>query len=511
MLAEHNNPELLEQHPRDHWEAMSDEQKLDWQRRIDGIGGDGKRIKNTRGSALYQPQDAVVDQAVEAPNAVTDAVSAVATPMVEISDGTESEESENAEEQPTDQYGVKVPKKPMPRNGEPPQNRIVCDAPVVFDQDEIGIRKHHVRKTNRNEHQYLGMDPDPNPKKVFYDQVARAYNSARNKKEDLDQEIVRAFKLHPTYGIPLPTSENPDHDQCDNPPFDPPTDWSQPLQPTHPTIFIEEVPELGRRLDEDKKIFFTSRSEWISRTDDEWHELFPKFKMTSALEQMDALEGPPRPPTPEKVKERLRREEKHRAKVEAHRQRRWERAREVIDPWLITAINEAESVRSSESVRSTDSTHIARPSPARSQGYDPVRDTGYQTPYQQTPPPAPAAMASQPERLNALADAAIMGELRGSMPPPSAFRMQLNHWAPPAPPPYHRAPQNPPTTFLPYPGPPAPPVPGSQYTSPRVAPAQGVPGPYRELRPAPPQNRASLPPQPQPQASATRAWYPGYQ
>ncbi|RDL39316.1 uncharacterized protein BP5553_03656 [Venustampulla echinocandica] len=498
MLAENNNPVVLEQHPRDHWESMTPEQKVDWERRLDKAGGDGKRIKNSKGSALYQPQDAVVDDAFDTPNALGDAVSAMATPAVEASgDDTESEESENAEEQPTDQHGVKVPKKPTPRNGEPPQNRIVCDPPVDFDQDEIGIRKHYVRKNNRNEHQYLGMDPDPNPKKVYYDQVARAYNSARNKKEDLDQEITRAFKLHPTYGLPLPASENPDHDKCVDPPFNPPTDWSKPLEPTHPLVFIEEIPELGRRRDEDKKIFLTSRSEWIIRTNEEWDELCPKFRMTAALEQMDALDGPPRPTTPEKVKELLRRRERERAKAEA-KQRRKEKAKEVIDPQLLLAINEAESNRTTEARRARKPSPAVPAAPQRSYGYDPVRDTGYQTPYQPT-----ASVASRPEKLDALADAAIAGELRGSMPPPPAFRM---HWGPPAP--YHRAPPNPTTTFLPYPGPPAAPVSGGQYTSPRVAPAQGVPGPYRELRPAPPQNRTNLPAQPP--ASATRPWYPGY-
>jgi hypothetical protein len=516
MLADWQDPEKPEQHPADFWFSMTPEQKATWQRRMQKASGDkGRRIKNSKGSALYQPQAAVSDMPDMPALLGAGLLSSAATPLEVSGEDTETDTTESpGEEQPTDQHGVKVPKKPTPRNGEAPQNRIVADSPVVFDQDEIGIRKHHVRKNNRNEQQYLGMDPDPNPKKVHYDQVARGHNSARNKKEDLDQEQVRVFKVHPTYGLPLPTSENPTYDECENPPFEPPNDWTKPLEPTNPLIFIEENPSTRKLLDEDKKIFLTSRSEWIVRIINEWEELQPKFKMTSALEQMDVLERPPRTLTPE-VEEVVD-----------------EEVPQVIKSELIDAVHEAEKKRLEDLVRSmtTPAPIITTSSQTR---YDPVRDMSftptYQTPYQPLAPivrPPPVVNISHPPGLlGALADAA---EYRGNMPPPPltprSYGIVRNPWATQvtAPPPPHRSVSGAGTTYILYPTqqPQQPPP----YTSPRGPPmmhAHPIPmgplppatnagaGAFRELRPAPPQNRSALPPgQGQAPQQPQNRWYP---
>lgn len=485
---------MPEQHPADFWEFMTPEQKNAWQRKMQKASGDkSRRIKNSKGSALYQPQAAVTDtpDMPELPALLPDFPSAAATPAEVSGEDTETDNTEaQGEEQSTDQYGVKVPKKPTPRNGEAPQNRIVGDAPVTFDQDEIGIRKHHVRKNNRNEQQYLGMDPDPNPKRVHFDQVARGHNSARNKKEDLDEEMVRTFKVHPTYGLPLPTSENPTHIECVDPPFRPPTDWSKPLAPTSPVVVIEETRRNRKLLDEDKNVFLTSRSEWILRTTAEWEEIEAKVKMNSTLSDLSVLD-PPRPTTPEQVVE--------------------EEPEKIIDEELLSAVNEAESERvDSLKVKVSDSPapkplpqqfsprapgpihhfspvasmHAPAPPPApapqRSQGYDPVRDTGYQTPYQPVAPkphPAPPVVnqTSGLAGLVALADAA---DTRGNMPTFREYRPQQNPWAAAPSPSQHpsqhlpqHAPQHRPppahSTFVPYSGPgPS----HSPYTSPRAPP-----------------------------------------
>lgn len=549
MLADWQDPDKLEQHPADFWSSMTPDQKATWQRRMQKASGDkGRRIKNSKGSALYQPQAAVSDTPDLPALLGAGLLSSTATPLEVSGEDTETDTTESpGEEQPTDQHGVKVPKKPTPRNGEAPQNRIVADSPVVFDQDEIGIRKHHVRKNNRNEQQYLGMDPDPNPKKVHYDQVARSHNSARNKKEDLDQELVRVFKVHPTYGLPLPSSENPTYDECENPPFQPSSDWTKPLEPTNPLIFIEDNPRTRKLLDEDKKVFLTSRSEWIMRILSEWEELQPKFKMTSALEQMDVLERPPRPPTPEpeEVKEEVPQE---------------------IRPDLLEAVNEAERHRL-EAIIKAATTPAPILTPSSQTRYDPVRDISYtptyQTPYQpmapivRPPPPPPVSnFLYQPGGLAVLTTAI---DYRESMPPPLTPRshgMGRNPWAgqpslpphpqamppqhpqamppqhpqhPPPPPPSHRSATGPGTYVL-YP---APPPQQSPYTSPRAMPGPPGPGPlmhghpivpppmgpfppapntgpgagaFRELRPAPPQNRSVLPSAPGQQQQ--RSWYP---
>ncbi|TVY56912.1 hypothetical protein LSUE1_G009655, partial [Lachnellula suecica] len=284
---------FLEMHPKDHWESMTDQQQESFISKMKkaafGDKGRGSKIRNTKGSALYQPQAEVL----EVPHPLPDLVSAAPTPAEVSGDDTETDETEsNGEEQPTDQFGVKVPKKPTPRNGDIPQNRIVSEMPVVFEPEEIGIRKHLYRKTNKNDQTYLGMDMEPNPKKAHWDQVARGHNSAKNKKEDLDQDVVRTFKIHPAYGLPLPTSVNPAYDEVENPSFSPPTNWTENLAPTEPLVLIEETGRSASELDEDKKAFLTSRSEWIIRSQEDWEQIMPRFKMSTVLSERGELERP---------------------------------------------------------------------------------------------------------------------------------------------------------------------------------------------------------------------------
>ncbi|TVY50349.1 hypothetical protein LCER1_G007655 [Lachnellula cervina] len=480
-LQHHGVKNLLEQHPADHWLSMTKQQQEGFIAKMKkaAIGDKGRKIRNTKGSALYQPQAEVL----EVPNALPDLVSAAPTPAEVSGDDTETDETEsNGEEQPTDQYGVKIPKKPIPRNGEIPQNRIVSDMPVVFDQEEIGVRKHVYRKTNKNDQTYLGMDVDPNPKKAHWDQNASGYNSAKNKKEDLDQEMVRAFKLHPMYGLPLPSSVNPSYDECENAPFSPPTNWSENLATTEPTVLIEETARTADDLDEDKHVFLTSRSEWILRSKKEWEEIMPRFKMSSVLAGIGALDRPEPRPVITKKEESVQPEP----------------VPQVIDSDLLKAVNEAAELKRLEAIKAATISPPAPPPPStRSHGYDPVRDTTYRTPYspRQTvpaplPPPPPPA-PPRTEKLTALAD---LAESRGPIAPQPVYHAHRNSWGPPAPR-YPPVPQGPPTayysSFTPV---------NAPYGSPRAVVPQGPPqGQFRELRPAPPQ-------QPAPQAG--RQWYP---
>jgi hypothetical protein len=480
---------LLEQHPADHWLSMNRQQQESFISKMKkaAFGDKGRKIRNTKGSALYQPQAEVL----EVPNALPDLISAAPTPAEVSGDDTETDETEsNGEEQPTDQFGVKVPKKPIPRNGEIPQNRIVSEMPVVFDQDEIGIRKHVYRKINKNDQTYLGMDIDPNPKKAHWDQNASGYNSAKNKKEDLDQELVRAFKIHPSYGLPIPSSVNPDYDECKDAPFSPPTNWLEDLAPTEPTVLIEETARSAHELDEDKKVFLTSRSEWIMRSNEEWEEVMPRFKMSSVLAGIGALDRPePRPVRPAITK-----------KEESP-----EPVPQVIASDLLAAVNDAAEKKRIEAIQAATFSPPAPPPPppTRSHGYDPVRDTTYRTPYSPrntavVPLPLPPPPPTRADKLAALAEIA---ESRGPMAPAPShpYHAHRNSWGPPAVPRYS----------IPQPGP-SPVQPGqpagyyssftpvnAPYASPRAGlpPGPQPPGQFRELRPAPPQ-RAPLPSQP---------------
>ncbi|TVY30085.1 hypothetical protein LHYA1_G002523 [Lachnellula hyalina] len=483
-LQHHEIKNLLEQHPADHWLSMTKQQQEGFISKMKkaAIGDKGRKIRNTKGSALYQPQAEVL----EVPNALPDLISAAPTPAEVSGDDTETDETEsNGEEQPTDQYGVKVPKKPIPRNGEIPQNRIVSDMPVVFEEYEIGIRKHVYRKTNKNDQTYLGMDVDPNPKKAHWDQNASGYNSAKNKKEDLDQEMVRAFKLHPMYGMPLPQSVNPDYDECENAPFNAPTNWAEDLSHTEPTVLIEETARTADDLDEDKQVFLTSRSSWILRSKEEWEEIMPRFKMSSVLAGIGALDRPEPRPVVVKKEESVQPEP----------------VPQVINSDLIAAVNEAAELKRLEAIKAATIAPPAPPPPStRSHGYDPVRDTTYRTPYSPRqpvpaplPPPPPPPPPPRTEKLTALAD---LAESRGPIAPapPQAYHAHRNSWGPPAPR-YPPMPQAPPATYFSS----FTPV-NAPYGSPRAVVPPGPPqGQFRELRPAPPQ-------QPVPQPG--RQWYP---
>lgn len=480
---------LLEQHPADHWSSMNPQQQESYIAKMNkaAFGSHGRKIRNTKSSALYQPQAEVL----EVPNALPELISAAPTPAEVSGDDTETDETEsNGEEQPTDQYGVKVPKKPIPRNGEIPQNRIVSEMPVVFDPEEIGIRKHVYRKTNKNDQTYLGMDMDPNPKKAHWDQNACGYNSAKNKKEDLDQELVRAFKIHPTYGLPLPSSVNPAYDECEDPPFRAPTNWQENLASTKPTVAIEET--AAHKMDEDKKVFLTSRSEWIMRSNEEWDEVMPRFKMSTVLAEMGVLERPePRP------------------KITEEESIEPEPVPQVIQQRLLDATN-AETQRLAAEARQAalfSPPAPPPPAPTRMRGYDPVRDTTYQTPYAPRPQP-PLPPPPRADKLNDLADFALrdMAENRAPMVhhPHPYHHAQRNSWQGPPPPVprYQPGPPPPPppqrptfyTSFTPVNAPYAPPRPGAP-------PGPGPPGgQLRALAPAP-MARAPLPPQP-------RQWYP---
>jgi len=368
--------------------------------------------------------------------------------------------NDDAPAQPTDAQGVSVPRLSARHN-----NRIVCPPPVTFDEDEIGNRITKSKKDNPN-HRY-GQTP-ANPRKFYLDQSIRQHNSAKNTREDLDQDLVEKHKLHPRIGITLPESINPDH---------PVNDWKAPLQPTNPIMFIQS-PRPG--TDRAREAFRTSRSQWMMKADQDFDEaIVEKMNMRGLLQGSGDLEVPPEPEEPEEVIEE----------------------EPVIDQALIKAVDQAEASRQEEARQAAVAAHHAQfsppPPPAQinpptPQRYDPVRDRTYRTPYAQPaplpPPPLPTFTLASCGKLDTLADAA---QFHSTLPASNMYMPQSPYRMPqPIHPPQ---PQQPPQLMpAPY-GSVYPPLQTQQYQpAPRSTPGNR----HRELRPAPPQNRPPPPPAP---------------
>ena len=354
-----------------------------------------------------------------------------------------------AEAHPTDKYGVHLPKKPAPRNGEAPQNRFAQQPHFTFDQDEIGVRIHHSKATNRNEIIYQGMDAKSQPKKFHFDQIARGYNSSKHRPEDLDQEKVQTYGMHPVYGTPIKGARNPSPKRA--------RDWSKPLSETKPIEFLVKTSD----PDHLKPRIHTSRSTWIIQAEEAWTELGAQLKMASSLDAIGAREEMPPPPK--------------------------------ISPFLLKAANTAQAEDNLKA-----STQPAPTTPQRSHGYDPVRDIGYTTYPRQL-------QREPPGNLGILADAA---ELRGSNIPQFSIprepitnsrlqQLQFAHSQPdfqpllaplPAPLPAPMTAQMPP--------PPPPPQHAHQFLHYNAPPQPGSSaGRYKDILPAPPpQNRRAAPP-----------------
>lgn len=338
----------------------------------------------------------------------------------EGSDGElDGETQSDGDEQPADSHGAYLPKKPTPRNGDPPQNRFAVEPHFTFEDDEIGVREHHLKRNNKNELSYSGMDPHPNPKKFHFDQVARGLNSAKNKPEDLDEDLVAEFRVHPQYGLAVKDSVNPDW--SDESSFEP-TDWSKPLAETESIVFIEDGPHNLELDEQDKPAWHTSRSNWVLKTNRAWEETTTGDRVPKAVEATVA-------------REKAGIKNKHRE----------------LDPDLTAAANkglaefnanEKESRRSrgiqQESGKAKKSRAVWPPrpgptTPQRSLPYDPTKDTGngntsYQTPYPTGQSQAPMGQNHPREdstRLEALA------HIAGSQQPSQPQAYSSSRWVEP--------------------------------------------------------------------------------
>ncbi|KAM3065674.1 hypothetical protein ACMFMG_011381 [Clarireedia jacksonii] len=425
-------------------------------------------------TSLYQPATSL------SVATTVDGDSAAPTPA-------ELSEQDDADDFVTDKFGVHIPNKARPRNGDPPNNRIVVEPPFKFDEDEIGIRHHHYKKYNKNDiPTYIGMDPSPNPTNFHYDPWVRNHHSTNNRAEDLDESIVETYKLHPTLGLPVKGSINPTVKER--------TDWSKPMAETKPIVFVVETND----PEEFKPRFDTSRSAWMEHTERAFEDLGDQLKMAESLEAIGARDPILRP-----VEENVIPEFEGK----------------ISDALLQAVFGPPIPAPQPTVPTSTPILPLPRPTatPApRTQGYDPVRDTGYSPHIRRSPIKPPRDLGN----LGVLADTAetFFGSRppRGppppihqppAIPPPRPIQMQFSPFPqpdfyrqPPPPPSPFAAPLPPPqqqhmtlppfpmvshppllqqqqqqTQFLPYMGPPQMHAGGQQHNQQR----------YKEILPAP--------------------------
>ncbi|KAH8815597.1 hypothetical protein F5884DRAFT_667930 [Xylogone sp. PMI_703] len=497
-----------------------------------------------RKTSLYRP---VAQQDVGTPTPFEGSMAPTPLEMSEREASAESSSEGEVDAKGADKYGVYLPNKPTPRNGEAPSNRFAQEPFFQFEDYEIGIRKHHYRGTRADPLGYLGMDTHAQPKMMHFDREARNCNSAENKLGDLDPELVKMFKVHPIYGIPIKGSINPT--------VNPAPDWTKPLADTKPVIFKST----------DGEAFHTSRSAWIIQADKKWEEHDAQRRMKAALAAMNELEEPV-PAIKIKVEPEP---------VEPVEEQNTEEVRRVVN----------ELLQAAEQIKVTAQQMAPPPTPPQpirriSRGYDAVRDIGHpslpsyqprvggvnldiladtalratgpplqqvvqppqpqahtpilpQAQLQPQPQPQPQPHQTPPQPIPAMIQAR---PVQSAQPPPMYSEPRpYGFMGPPplpryVPPPPHQ-PSLPtqilqPRTILPPPPPPQslhsprlnqlqhhpqihqpqlPPQLGPQPHQPQQYPSPfTVPGrPYlRELRPALPQNRTSLPPPPPPR------WYP---
>jgi hypothetical protein len=392
------DPYVAEVHAGDWWRSLGRQEREAWMKdearhhrggRDSGRGGkrgaknaSPTKVKEDDDSTVVRKKPSLYQPAPQLqPDLPIDDPSMVATPA-EGSDGElEGETPSDGDEQPADGHGVYLPKRPTPRNGDPPQNRFAVERHFDFEDAEIGIREHHLKRNNKNELSYSGMDPTPNPKKFHFDQVARGLNSAKNKTEDLDEDLVAEFKVHPQYGLAIKDSVNPDW--SDDSSFEP-TDWSQPLAESESYVFIEDGPHNAYDYDHDKPAWHNSRSNWMLKTNRSFQENTTKDKIAKALEAMDDREKAGIKPKRRQINSNLL----EAVEIEVSKAKEPQQRRS----------NQQERGKASKP-RSVWPPQAGPATPQRSLPYDPTKDTGngntgYQTPYRQ--------MGQPREEINAL-------------------------------------------------------------------------------------------------------------
>lgn len=201
------------------------------------------------------------------------------------------EYSDDAAELSLDPYGVRIPRKKFRSSSKArPNNHMIVPRFFDFEDAEgqiledgsIGIQEIGFRnwttKNIRNRDYFIGSDASPNPEFFFIPQRVGDINSGNNTIEDMRSvaHIARTHKLHPTLGIVLPGSVNPDYCDLKDPYFAPPSIKNCSLEPLKPHMIIQE------NSDGTTSVSKVPRS-WIRQTNENFKSYQTRNKLASLL------------------------------------------------------------------------------------------------------------------------------------------------------------------------------------------------------------------------------------
>lgn len=408
-----------EQHPANFKLSIHPEDRKKYQQEL----SKKKRLisaANDKQTPTQRQSKSLLGPSIEASNplAPTPGDGSDADPAQDDDDDSSSDgDIANANTDAVDKFGLKFVNKPAPKKGLHPNNRFVVEPHLEFEEHEIGIRAQRNKRTNTGEAQYIGRDPNPNPKAFYLDQRATGqWNTAKFKPGDLDEEIVAAFKVHPIYGLAIPGCINPTNEDLPDDQkhvIKPRSDWSAPLAPTQPVIFIEEDPASTITNDKYRKVYHTSRSVAFVRARQIFDESIAKTRISSVLKEVyDEYQGiklntlfhepvvEPTPVAPVSVKSKE------------------EEVTPSLLPSLLEAATQAKKLLTEEEVAE------ARIKFLRSavRRYDPVRDEYTSSTYSSpASAPLPTSLAEDRSSLHLLANVAESPRFSRRHPPPPAF------------------------------------------------------------------------------------------
>ncbi|CAD6499748.1 BgTH12-03856 [Blumeria graminis f. sp. triticale] len=294
---------LLEQHPANFWESLSDAQKKAITLQHDSIIQANTKKSQDEKLGIFQKHSATTSRLFN-PSAVPGMVMDVDEDDIQLDDQALNTDtaahdeqnqvtdfSDDAAEMPLDQYGVRIPKRKFRATSKVrPNNHMVVPPAFHFEDAEgqiledgsVGIQEIGFRswttKNIRNRDYFIGSDTSPNPKYFFLPQRVGDINSGNNTIEDMRHvaHIAHTHKLHPLLGIVLPGSINPDYYEIKDPYFPPPSDRTKPLELYKPHLIIQD------NSDGTKTVSRAQRS-WIRGTKEKFEDNGVKKKVRALL------------------------------------------------------------------------------------------------------------------------------------------------------------------------------------------------------------------------------------
>ncbi|KAK3902535.1 hypothetical protein C8A05DRAFT_44059 [Staphylotrichum tortipilum] len=372
----------------------------------------------TPDSGSNAPTPAAVTDAIDEPVAPARAEQRAASGVATPADGPELPFPRGASD--PDEYGVRLISR-RPNRLDVPNNRIMVPNLFEWNDVDIGFRDstNCVQKgaTKQRRGKYLGR---PGSNYLFVDRRVGIWDSTLAAGE-LDEELVKKYKVHPTLGIPLPDSVNewePPKPMANGwkpivfvPPDGIAIHTSRSIEPTH---MEQEATLVERRTDLAQTLRTFCDQEGISA-----EEVAPDAELTEKHRaDMLAARGidpaqvivqsePPsqaQSPTPEPEPE---------PEPEAEPEPEPEAAAEQRTPFTQFAHHVLGAAATIEAEEDATRMAAAKRPAAPSRPYDAIRDVFTETPpppAAQEAPPAPAPPAEDSANLSFLANAALQGE-----------------------------------------------------------------------------------------------------